>query len=656
MNDHDAENADEEFHENGSRPLGRAPDISIYRIDALTKNARNTWLVLLGILAFTGITLMGVEHIDFYGIDRATKLPLFNVEVAPRYFFVAAPILTAAFYIHFHLHLIRLWDALEAAENRIGDRPLGDAVMPWLVTDAVLHLRNRWRSDNCATPRVLDRPAAALNLALTWGFGLIVLGLLWWLSMPARTFWMTAIACAAFLAAAGAGLSSLESLFDRMNPGHRAWQTWPSTPVVLIVIASLAFSSSYLRTAGPPGQLAPIDMTGLALVEKPPGWLPRDIALRESRANWCKREGMRCGRDGLSQDQRDAFEGEFRLRREAALSELRKPQWHQPGNHKPDFRAAQLSGTFLAGADLGWAQLSGANLRGAQLEGADLSGAQLDGAELMRAQLEGANLSGARLTGAFLTGAQLQGAQLREAQLERADLIGAQLTGAKLREARMDNAKLSAAQMKGATLVEARMNDAILVEARLEKANLFGAQLERADLSWAQLAEADLRNARLNGADLRSAQLKRVKLLQVQMERANLSRSFLTGAPTESLLLQLTNLAAAENNGGAVRFADLRGAVFDEETDFRNAFMDGSVQVSDGFRQQMADPCQWHADTLSDEEFFGRWRGWIEATGGASSDWPLVAPSGWLEVRAIPPPEGCVWKTGSMATGAGAKD
>ena len=33
---------------------------------------------------------MSVKHIDFYGVDRATKLPLINVEVPTRLFFLAA--------------------------------------------------------------------------------------------------------------------------------------------------------------------------------------------------------------------------------------------------------------------------------------------------------------------------------------------------------------------------------------------------------------------------------------------------------------------------------------------------------------------------------------------------------------------------------------
>ncbi|MBL3566375.1 pentapeptide repeat-containing protein [Rhodovulum sulfidophilum] len=726
--------ASESFFKNKSRPVRSEAGTSVGRIDALTRNARNTWFALLGLLVFVGITLMSVEHIDFYGIDRATKLPLVNVDVPTRYFFVAAPILTAAFYIYFHLHLIRLWDALGAAGNRIGDQPLGDAVMPWLVTDAALHLRNRWRADECCTPRALDRPATVLNLALTWGFGLIVLGLLWWMSMPARTFWMTAIACAALLAATGVGVSSLKCIFEKMSPDKRIWKRRRSAPIILIVVALIAFSVSGLRTGGlvglwtPPVRLlAPIDMTGLAIVEKPAGWLPRNIAKSDFFGDWCKREGTDCTRKELSEEKLTLFEEEFRRRREVAIAELRKPQWHQPGHQKPDFReeqlerkalieellksqwhqpdhqkpdfrgaqlewealiaellksqwhqpdhqkpdfrGTQLADTFLAGAnlsgaqlegadlswaqlegaDLSWAQLEGADLSGAQLEGADLSGAQLEGADLSWAQLEGANLSGAQLEGANLSGAQLEGADLLVAQLEGANLSGAQLEGADLLVAQLEGADLSWAQLEGADLSGAQLEGADLLLAQMEGADLSRAQLEGAHLSGAQLEGADLSWAQLEGAHLLWAQLEGANLSGAQLEGANLSMSFLTGVRLEPLIIQLANLRAVTNYGGALRFADFRSVTFNEKTDFRNAFLDGSVQITDGFRKQMGDPCQWHADVLSDEEFFGRWRGWIEVSVDASFYWPGLSPEGWSDVAAIPPPDGCTWKTGSIS-------
>ena len=72
---------------------------------------------------------------------------------------------------------------------------------------------------------------------------------------------------------------------------------------------------------------------------------------------------------------------------------------------------ANLSYTYLSGADLRGADLSKADLSGADLRGADLRGANLSGANLSGANLSGANLSGADLSGANLSKADLSGAK-----------------------------------------------------------------------------------------------------------------------------------------------------------------------------------------------------------------------------------------------------
>jgi len=134
-----------------------------------------------------------------------------------------------------------------------------------------------------------------------------------------------------------------------------------------------------------------------------------------------------------------------------------------------NFSGANLSLTFLAGADLTGADLSGANLNGADLSGVSLSFANLSGAELRgsflcdRADLSGANLSGANLNGADLSGVYLSGANLSGAELrgsffyDRADLIDADLSYTVL-----ISADLSRADLIGASLIDADLTNANL--------------------------------------------------------------------------------------------------------------------------------------------------------------------------------------------------
>ena len=82
----------------------------------------------------------------------------------------------------------------------------------------------------------------------------------------------------------------------------------------------------------------------------------------------------------------------------------------------------------LSGANLTWTYLYGANLTGANLAGVDLSGNDLTGANLTEANLFGANLTGADLTGADLGVANLIGANLTGADLTL--VVGADFSGA----------------------------------------------------------------------------------------------------------------------------------------------------------------------------------------------------------------------------------
>ena len=89
------------------------------RIAEIARNVRATWFILLGVLAFAGVTLLGVEDADFFAVGRQTALPLVGVEIPTRSFFLTAPILVTALYGYFHFQLRELWAALAAAAPRL---------------------------------------------------------------------------------------------------------------------------------------------------------------------------------------------------------------------------------------------------------------------------------------------------------------------------------------------------------------------------------------------------------------------------------------------------------------------------------------------------------------------------------------------------------
>ncbi|MEP5091932.1 MAG: pentapeptide repeat-containing protein, partial [Paracoccaceae bacterium] len=457
----------------------------------------------------------------------------------------------------------------------------------------------------------LETGAMVLNFLLTWGFGLVILWFLWTMSWPARTFWMTSIAGVSFGVSIVSGASSLAMMGRRMlraptSVAPNLWGSWIQTLGLVIGICAILYLS-YQKTAGPADKLAPLSMSNENIVLKPAGWLPYDIARADFLAAfWCKREAIKdCKALG---DHEAEFESEWRIRRNADLADMRRPDWAKSGKPKPDFRGADLSSAFLSGADFRRAQMMGGNLSGAHLEGAVLSGAQMQAADISEAQMLGVDLS--------------------EAQMERADLSGA----------RMRVADLSYVQLQEANLREAKLQGAVLKWAQLQGANLDMAELQRADLS----------NAQMQGASFSLTQMEETTLADAQLQKAALRYTQMTGTSDHLSVFTNTNLNGTINRGGMLRFVDLRLAVFDKDTDFRNTFLDGTVKMTESFRNQMGSPCQWVAVVLDEAEFYGRWRGWSQL-GGLEDDWQTMSvPDAYREIDPINPPLGCAWKTGPM--------
>lgn len=567
----------------------------IERINALTQNAKSTWFALLSALLFVGVTLMGVEHIDFYGVDRATQLPLINVSVPTPLFFYGAPLLIAAIYSYFHLYLIRLWDALGAAPARHEGTRLGEAIAPWLVSDAALHLRARLRGDNCAAPRALESASMLLNILLAWVFGPFVLAWLWWASMPARTWEMTTIAGLCLLAALIAGGASLAMMVQRMRRElEEGYQSlWSGVPAMALMtgVIPLVLALGLQRTAGKAEYLAPLILTGENLVEKPANWLPEEIARKDFKATWCKREGIKPCRDLGATDSR--FLAEWQSRHLLQIQSFRVPRWSKPNARKPNFRNAELTQAFLPNTDLNHADLSGARLQEAILSYSTLSESNMQGAVLYNTSLRNADMIETNLFDAKMLGTELSDAALIGSDLRKAQLIGSRLT----------NTNLNSAKLQGATF-----NSVLAQNLNFSGANFSGATLLFSLIDGREFTQVWM-SQRLN------------KLISLSKEAPNFSGS--------------------TNVGGALRNLDLSDAVFSDSSNWETVFLDGSVTLPHSLETQRQNRCQWHAEVLPDAEFYGRWRGWIEAFDIVQDEWNDLAPTDWKTVPAISPPEGC---------------
>jgi hypothetical protein len=131
----------------------------------------------------------------------------------------------------------------------------------------------------------------------------------------------------------------------------------------------------------------------------------------------------------------------------------------------------------------------------------------------------------------------------------------------------------------------------------------------------------------------------------------------LSGIKDSPQVLDDTNLSASTNDGGALRYVELRPARFDRSTDFRNAFLDSSVDVPHVLEERAGRPCQWAwardangGAPLTNVQFYSMWRGWLQTDQDFfDGTWRSIAPA-WDAVTPVSPPPGCTWKTGPLPT------
>ncbi|MEO0356974.1 MAG: pentapeptide repeat-containing protein, partial [Pseudomonadota bacterium] len=492
----------------------------IDRINELISTGRAQWIGLLAYLAFTFVTVLGVEDVDFFVPSRETDLPLIGVSIPTFSFFIFAPALGSALYIYLHLHILKLADALSPANipSRVQGRRLEDHLKSWLLVDLILMLRR----DDAYKRRPLDPLAGLAVFFLVWFAGIYVLGHMTVVSWPAhdwRLSWGLGLATVLSLIA---GLLSWVRVWRAVRVRRWIWLKNFGLAVVLLTVSGAGLVLNDIKSRSIP--LSFLSMTLQPIADLPPNDNTDPWYLQLSRANfsgvtlstlpeenqnylttrhrfrldYCNRRGIGaevCGRTPSSRYDPPPFEDALRMAwcadRDGLLETPACIQFFTKLNRDMTrewrgYRNNQL--IALDKPDLSNADLRGANLVAAKLPGISLEGAILVGAVLRRAQMEGANLWGAQMKGAILFGAQMEGANLFEAQMEGADLREAQMEGADLFEAQMEGANLRGAQMEGANLRGAQMTSVLWSGAALRGALFHDTVLTDArDLTQTQL-------------------------------------------------------------------------------------------------------------------------------------------------------------------------
>ncbi|MEM6661793.1 MAG: pentapeptide repeat-containing protein [Pseudomonadota bacterium] len=417
--------------------VGAGNDDVLDHIAKVSQNARAIWFGLLALLAFVTVTLMTHQDADFYAVDAATKLPVVNIDVPPLAFFIAAPVLTATLYCYLHLYLINLWDALADAPPRAGGEPLSERIFPTLLSHAALWYRNRMRGDRSAPDRAMGAAMAMPSIVLAWGYGIVVMALLFLASLPRHHellgFW-TGLCLGITLVI---GIATFNVMRRRMarrdrNIAHRPWGRAQRGNVARLAILLAGFS--WLSTGGieqpirwlghlpndPPtdlqrwddhrewyefgwhdtdpdawrdrkqpwyetvagfarATLAPVKMAEARLTRRPDDWLTYSQWVRDFRAQYLKARGWQWDH-AFSDQERQAFDTEKREYYHRYLDLLAAPVLEGA-----DLRQADLQRAYLPNADLEGARLQGADLRGAEMQGADLRGARVSDSKCTRA-------------------------------------------------------------------------------------------------------------------------------------------------------------------------------------------------------------------------------------------------------------------------------
>ncbi|MBL3705055.1 hypothetical protein GI582_20355 [Sulfitobacter sp. BDSS02] len=498
-------------------------EASIKQANETTRTAKGIWFGLLAYMAFVGVTLMGLDDVDFFIPERQTTLPLVNVAVPTFLFMAIAPCLGALVYAYFHMHLMKHWEALAKLPARFQGDPISNHIAPWLVSDFALARRQ----DGAIPPRPLRDETNWINISLAFVGTPALLLVFWWRSTVPQYEWLTLfVNGGSFLLSVFMGLVSWKRLAtlmedDKAVPRRLSKRTLKAFAIVAFLITLAGWFrtegslAQYAREIGIseetvetnkifyapfPNLVAKAHLEGENFSKVPPEWLTPEQDRISYRPVWCEERGLPpsvCGKPISNGEwptrvlflEREQYctklvganpEGfdcqSFFAEHEHDFTEDWQTLWNLKMNKIQRFN---FSGADLKYANLRSSQLQRANLEKPQLQGANFHLTQLQKSYLREAQLRGANLLLAQMQGADLQSAHLQNARLEETQLQRANLTGAEMQNTNLRKSLLQGAILDKTQLQGADLSEAQFD----ASSSFNAANLRGAALRKVDFT-----------------------------------------------------------------------------------------------------------------------------------------------------------------------------
>jgi len=463
-------------------------------------------------------TVVNVTDLDLL-LENPIKLPVFNLEIGLKAFFIGAPVLFWLVQLYMVRNVSLIADAaqcyLEMVARQVGEVPLAGERSTFLRVmsqrlDGFVVTRQATRFDRLADgPRlsILSRSLTTLAaaatlvvmpLALYFGFELSFLGyqdefITWW-----HRGWLFA---GLLLSAAGARRAGL------------TW--WEATLGLLGLFVGLigwlfAFAHRW-KLPRPAWSMPAAWIRLVARAGKPVGVAFRFFSLAVSftiTAGTCAAILAFAGVVAT-------FPGEYMtetvlpawpkvsevvesidLRR--TLSPKAPPgEWKEPEGGWKEAGPAPLD---LRHRDFSWRSLRGIRLAGSQLDGAVFVGARLDNAKLQGVRLSKANLSMAYIQGADLTNASLAGADISYSRGQCSRFKMANFGGATISHANFQGSDFNFAHLLGANLSYTDFRGAAFGMAQLHGANISNARLQGIAGSGMRLDGANMSNVSFWGA------------------------------------------------------------------------------------------------------------------------------------------------------------
>ena len=163
-------------------------------IPQCAQTARTTWFGYLGALAFTFISVIRVQDVDYFSADATTQLPIVNLAVPVESFMWAGALLLTVVFGYLHVFLELIWYDLGKITSRYKGRPISGHVQPWLITELGLNIRLIMRAGKeapCHRPSILGLVGVGVSGFLGWIAAPLLVGFFWFRSMPAHDLQLT---------------------------------------------------------------------------------------------------------------------------------------------------------------------------------------------------------------------------------------------------------------------------------------------------------------------------------------------------------------------------------------------------------------------------------------------------------------------------------